>query len=955
MSLATGSGIWNLICERMSIEPKMSSCRYAIGIDLGTTNCSLAYVDLDDASAQPRVFAIPQWEQVGTSVADASLPSFYYVPLKSEWKRGQLNLPHHPEEKVTEFAIGRLARWQSSRTPGRVIHQAKSWLCHDGVDREERILPWQVGELIGDERRSPVEVAAAFLTHLREAWDYTLAAADARQAFCKQNIVITVPASFDEVAQRLTLRAADLAGYPMDRVRLLEEPQAAFYDWLATDEGTALEGQVLICDVGGGTTDFSLFTVDRDRQITRVAVGDHLLLGGDNIDLAIARSLEQKIVPDGDRLSSRAWTELVFAARLLKEEALKEDIAHVTDGADGDAPSRSDLLSVSIAGDGASLMASARTATISRDEVLAIVRSGFFPRVAATAKPQTQRLGFTSLGLRYAVDTAVTKHLAAFLEGRRVDAVLFNGGTLAPLALQREIITQIAAWQGGVPPRQLNNKEMHLSVALGAARYSVMQVQRSALIKGGYARSVYVEVDTGTQGTHGPEPRMSARRVMCIVPQGYDGTHDLTLTAMGLKVRADQPVRFQLYTSTRTRRAEDRVGEVLTLDHEEFRPLPPLTTKINISAQRHDLLIDVSLDVRVAETGLLALKLVSSDPMRPGSWQLDFNLRAPMVAIDDPVDLAEDTTAVGLDETKLKHANQLIDVLFGKKKILDRSSTPRTLIRDLESTLDLPREQWSTEQLRALWPQLADGMTRRSRSPEHESQWLSLAGYALRPGFGHVHDEWRMQDLWRSYEQGLFFPKDKQVEDQWWIMWRRVAGGLNKVQQSKLWDRIYPAVRRGDAAPELYLLAGSLERIDMQEKIRLGSQLVQQLAAGRRQHVNQKMWALARLASRVPLYGGSHQIVRPEPVVAWFEELQALRSHDPAYAKLPLFLSQAGRMIGDREYDLPAIVRQAFLSKLKECRAAPEQVAVVAAFVPVDHGARSQLFGEALPVGLVLS
>jgi len=927
----------------------MSSCRYAIGIDLGTTNCSMAYIDLHEPSGKPKVFDIPQWEQVGVYVAAASLPSFYYAPIKSEWKRGQLNLPHHAKEPIVEpsvdFAVGRLARWQSSRTPGRVIHQAKSWLCHEGVDREDRILPWHVGELNSDERRSPVEVSAAFLCHLRESWDHLMAQGDVSQSFYNQNIVITVPASFDEVAQRLTLKAADIAGYPLDRVRLLEEPQAAFYHWLNTSDGLQLTGQVLICDVGGGTTDFSLFSAGSDGQITRVAVGEHLLLGGDNIDLAIAKILERKILPDGERLSSREWTELVFASRILKEEALK-DTGSAAPDAEG-ARSLDELLSVSIAGDGASLMASARTASMSRGEVLETLVGGFFPRVSADARPKTQQLGFTALGLRFARDTAITRHLAAFLSGRKVDAVLFNGGTLAPKLLQNEITAQIAEWQGGVAPRLLDNSAMDLAVALGAARYSSLQVQRTALIKGGYARSVYAEVDASI---HAQGSKVAGTKLICIVPQGYDGTHDLKLEQMGLKVRAAQPVRFQLYTSTK--RAGDQVGVVTALDPELFRPLPPLATKIDAEGRTVDQLIDVSLDVRVAETGLLALRLVSVDPKHPAFWQLDFNLRATASTPDRAPVAGE--AEVHFEVTKLKESAQIIDNLFGKKKSVERSSTPRTLIKDLESTLDLPREQWSTEQLRALWPRLADGMTRRSRSPEHESQWLSLAGYCLRPGFGHAHDEWRMMDLWRCYEQGLCFPKDKQVEDQWWIMWRRVAGGLDKQQQAKLWDRIYPAVRKGEAQPELYLLAGSLERIDMQEKIRLGSQLVQQIAAGRRQNVNQKMWALARLASRVPLYGGAHQIVRPEPVVAWFEELKALGPNDPAFAKLPIFLSQAGRMIGDREYDLPASSRKAFIAKLRECKATQEQMVVVEELIPVDNLTRSQLFGEALPVGLVL-
>ena len=927
----------------MSIKQEMADFRYAIGIDLGTTNCSLAYVNLSEPDAAPIIFEIPQWEQAGSLVTSPTLPSFYYVATKGESKRAHLRLPQQDAESVVDFAVGRLARWQSSQTPGRVIHQAKSWLCHEGVDREECILPWQIGELIGSERRSPVEVSAAFLRHLRESWDRSIAKGDDSLCFARQHIVITVPASFDDTAQRLTLKAAALAGYPSTQIKLLEEPQAAFYHWLTTTADSQHSGQVLICDIGGGTTDFSLFSVQDDGQISREAVGEHLLLGGDNIDLAIAKAVEHQILPEGGRLSSREWTELVFASRLLKEEALKK-----TTVVGDDTAAMDELLSVSIAGDGASLMASAKTASLSRREILNLVMDGFFPVVGGDAKPQVARLGFTSLGLRYAADTAITRHLAAFLAGRKVDAVLFNGGSLTPPALQRAVVRLLASWQNGVEPVVLKNNSMDLAVALGAAHFSSLQVKRSLLIKSGYARSVYIEVDAASLSS---DASASELKLVCIVPQGFDGAQDLTLDQIGLKVRAGQPVRFQLYTSNK--RPSDQVGGLAKLDLKEFKALPAVTAKIDLPTKSTDQLIDVSLGVSLAETGLLALRLLSTDPRYPGSWQLDFNLRVQTSPLEK--ESTTDAERPKYDSAKLKDAASLIDALFGKKKIDVRPSSPRTLLRDLEASLDLPREKWSPDQLRALWSHLADGMTRRSRSPEHEAQWLSLAGYALRPGFGHVHDEWRMLDLWRSYEQGMFFPRERQVEDQWWIMWRRVAGGLDKNQQAKIWDRIYPAVRKGDAQPELYLLAGSLERIEMQEKIRLGNQLVQQIAAGRVQNVNQKMWALARLASRVPLYGGAHQIVRPETVVSWFEALKGLRPSDAAYAKLPLFLSQAGRMIGDREYDLAGDVRDAFVAKLKACKSSPEEIAVVEAYVPVDYGTRSQLFGEALPVGLVLS
>ena len=272
--------------------PELS--RYVIGIDLGTTNCALSYIDTKEgASARPQILPIPQWETEGTIVAAEMLPSVYYIPVKAEHRRGQLKLALHQELAAPDYAVGRLARLKASQLPGRVIHSAKSWLCHAGVNREDRILPWHSDEVIGDERRSPIEASAAYLEHLRRAWDAVIG------DFAHQDVTITVPASFDEVAQRLTLEAAAQAGFDRSRVRLLEEPQAAFYHWLG-DQKTLTSGNILICDVGGGTSDFSLFKVASGSgsrpEIERIAVSEHLLLGGDNIDLAIAHTIERKLV-----------------------------------------------------------------------------------------------------------------------------------------------------------------------------------------------------------------------------------------------------------------------------------------------------------------------------------------------------------------------------------------------------------------------------------------------------------------------------------------------------------------------------------------------------------------------------------------------------------------------------------------------------------------------------------
>jgi molecular chaperone DnaK (HSP70) len=908
---------------------KSDASRYVIGIDLGTTNCALSYVDTKAGKDAPPVsLAIPQWETEGTTVAGEMLPSFYYVPVKAEHRRGQLKLPFHQASEPPDFAVGRLARLKASLVPGRVVHSAKSWLCHGGVSREDRILPWHSDEVIGDERRSPIEVSAAYLEHLRLAWDAALG------DFAAQDVTITVPASFDEVAQRLTLDAAAMAGFDRARVRLLEEPQAAFYYWLSK-QGQTPTGTVLICDIGGGTSDFSLFNVEAGAggrpDIERIAVSEHLLLGGDNIDLALAHALERKMVGEGRKLSSRQWAQLVFESRKIKEKALSEM------GAAG-----SDELFVSVAGEGASLFASTLTASLTRAEIEAQILDGFLPRCDRDAQPRKQRSGLLQLGLPYAQDTAMTRHLAAFLAGRRVDAVLFTGGTLKPPFVRERLVALISEWQGQAP-LVLDNDAMDLAVAHGAACYGAVLRREVGRIKSGYPRSLYIEA-ARAGGAHA---------LVCVVPKGFDGHAPLSIEGLGLKVRTDRPVRFQLFSSIK--RDKDAIGDVVPLDADMFHPLAPLHTKLDLAGgkSKGDTLVDIALEVRLSETGILQLTAAAGERR----WQLDFNVRAAAQQLESDRAQSSPLVSQTIPEAKLKVARDKLDSFFGKRKLAEfEADNPKYLVRDLEEVVGRSREDWDTPFLRSLWPHLEQGLTRRGRSLGHEVSWLYLAGYSLRPGYGYELDEWRVAELWRAWELGMSFSKERQVEEQWWIMWRRVAGGLTRDQQDAIFAKIFPMVLKGEASShEVYMLAGSLERLEMSKKIRLGNQLVQHIAFGKKQYLEQRMWALGRIASRVPLYGGPESIVRPKFIGDWFRELEGLDMSRPPYKGLLQFLAQAGRMVGDREFDLPEDLREAFLEKLVKSGATEEQQRVVREHVAVDTAARAQLFGESLPTGLVLA
>lgn len=922
--------------------------RYAAGIDLGTTNCALSYIETARDSV-PQSFEIPQRENESTVVRSKLLPSYYYLPPKAEWKRGQLKQNWSSEEDAPDFVVGRYARSATAVQPGRVIQSAKSWICHGGISREDRILPWHSDELIGDDRRSPVEVSAAYLEHLRRAWNHAHVGDDSRLE--EQVVTITVPASFDETAQALTVRAAEKAGFSPERIHLLEEPQAAFYSWLRQEGSRETIAQllseadarsVLICDIGGGTSDFSLFRVTRGEgrpKIERIAVSEHLLLGGDNIDLAIAHILESRLTKS--KLSSRQWAQLVSAARDLKERALS------------DQGTPDEELHVSLAGEGSSLFAKVLSAGIKRSEVLEVVLGGFFPACAKDSKPRKSASGLKTLGLPYAHDSAVTHYIADFVSAKHVDAVLFTGGSLTPKFLQEHLLSIISSWQQS-PPLLLANQEMDLAVAHGAAAFSSTFNQPSASlgstdrIKAGYPRSLYLELAHSR--------KENGQSLLCVVPKGFDGHAALRIDSLNMKALVGAPVRFQLFSALQ--RDADRPGDLLKLHEGEFHPLSPLHTVLKplagSAAIKNAGTIDVALEVMLMSTGMLQLYCVNRESGE--KWQLEFNVRD--LSYEGAEQVAEESVAASsIDKTRFQKGLEKFEEHFGKKKKSDGDQdNPKYLVRTMEEIFGCERKDWDIGSLRRMWPALREGMTRKSRSVGHEVSWLYLAGYALRPGYGVELDEWRVSELWKAYDLGMAFPKERQVEEQWWIMWRRVAGGLTREQQEKIFDKIFPAIRKGNVpSSEIYMLAGSLERIEMGNKVRLGNYLVQQISEGRKQFLDQKLWALARIASRVLMHGSAESIVRPAFVEEWFGKLRGINVRDKQYARLTSFLSQAGRIVNDREFDLSNDVRSAMIVLLEKAGAESSMVRPLLEFVPVDAEAKSRLFGEELPAGLILN
>ena len=919
----------------------MARAKFSIGIDLGTTNCAMAYETLDEAPSRTEVFPISQLETARAFVEAFTLPSFLYLAPKQE-----IDNLAGADAEGNRWIPGRLARKKAAESPGRVAHSAKSWLCHHAVDRTAPFLPWRSDEIPPDKRISPIQASALLLEYLRAVWDVRFGGAG--HLFSDQEVTVTVPASFDAVAQTLTLDAARQAGFP-EKVRLLEEPQAAFYCWLE-DNGLAggplkqAPAHVLVIDIGGGTTDLSLFEIiaqtgDSVPRIKRVAVSDHLLLGGDNIDLALAHNLEPRL--SNEPLSPVQWNFLVARCRDLKEQCFSDESI--------------DIFPIAVPGRGSSLFGGTLSCRITRAEIESIVLDGFFPACALDSQPARVQTGLREWALPYAVDSAITRYLADFLRGRPpIQSVLFNGGSLYPEPLRRRLLEQIARWQNGAKPQMLNNSEPSLAVARGAARFGKIVYHRSLRIEADVARSLYLEVhrrpDQHSKGT--------APTLLCILASGASTEEEFQIADVGLELRLNRAVRFQAYYSTR--RSEDKIGELVMWNERDFRRLPPLQTTAKLSGRSVEGdRLPVTLKIYINELGLLRIACVSVNPSIRETWPLEFNLRAEdsedsQKTLNEPVTRA--ALDPGVEPARLESAQARIQAVFSRP--LDRRDklTAANLFKSLERILGTPKAEWNWVLIRSLWQTLLNCHSDRSRSVEHEETWLILAGFFLRPGFSGDGDESRIDDLWRLQADGPAHP-GKRIHMQEFILWRRVAGGLSRERQEQILVRQMPQLDAGKNAPaELVRLAGSLERIDIQKKIELVELFLSAARglAAENQHCVPQLAALGLLLNRAPLYTGAETVIPPSYVERVFDTLSDFEWTEPDLGEIQTLFLRAARVVDNPKIDLAKSLRQKIASKLERWGVVPVRLARIRSFVPIAVTDRASLFGEALPPGLVL-
>src|SRR5262245_49727056 len=916
------------------------------------------------------MFRVPQLTAPGLVEPYPVLPSFLFFPDADELESGALSTPWAPRP---DTIVGVLARERGAVAPARQVASAKSWLAHPAVDRRAAILPW--GETPGP-KISPVDASARYLSHIRDSWNTVVASSDTASRLERQTIVLTVPASFDEEARELTVEAARDAQFA--NLTLIEEPIACFYAWMAAQHRPGrrherlADGQVaLVCDVGGGTSDFSLIRVFAGRSksagggsFERIAIGDHLLLGGDNVDLALATLAEQRL--------AELRPDLRLA--IMQRSALRRLCSAAKERLLGDEPP--DRVTVTLLGTGHRVVGGSMSTEISRADAERTIEA-FLPISAGGefANPRDRRVGLRELGLPFETDPAITRHLAGFLAraspaasahvatvgGRsmvRPDVVLFNGGFFRPTVARERVVQALGAWFDA-PPRVLTSGSLDAAVALGAAVYGRLRAgvgPSLSFVKAGSGHAYYI-------GLRAPEAERPTPAV-CVLARGTDEGTDARIDHP-FTVMTNRPVSFALYSSTIR---SDRTGDVVDLAPDEpIREHAPLVTVLRYGRKSRQVELPVMVSVAFTEVGTLELwcESRSSDHR----WRLQFQLRgaADDVRTPDGNDGSDDAAAPADSETLSPPDAVVSDGAIAEgemaiRSVFERTSsavTAETLVAHLEQILGFGKTAWPLAIIRRFADVLIEIAAERRKSATLEARWLNLFGFCLRPGFGAAKDPWRISEARTVYVAGPAFPGAVQNRAEWLVLWSRVAGGFSAGQQRELAQRVIGALGLGGKkAPRLnpqeeresWRLAASLERLDVATRIKIGDELVRRV---RRAATDASLlWAIGRGGARTPFYGSLSSVVPPHDAARWLDVLVSVKITS---ADLIAAIVQIAGVTGDSLRDLDERKRRRAGARLRGTDAGDE--ALRALERPVVRSAldASRVFGEPLPSGLRLA
>ncbi len=919
--------------------------QYVIGIDLGTTNSAVSYVDVaalkktmaetrhtPDKDTVIKVFNVPQLTGLGEFTKIPVLPSFLYIPGEYDISKEVLR---HPWKKREDLFAGTFARDHGSKIPSRLVSSAKSWLCNPGVDREAKILPWGSE---GFDKVSPVTATSEYLGHIRSAWNHFVK--DEDQFLENQFVVITVPASFNEEARDLTMEAVRMAGFGSS-VTLLEEPLAAFYSWLIRHESdwqTRVGEQelILVCDVGGGTTDFSLITLkktDGSPRFERVAVGDHLILGGDNIDLALARIVEGKF-QSKTSLTPDKWKTLCHRCRDAKERILDKGERSVR---------------ITLKGEGRALIAGTLAADLTRADVESVLRGKFFADVV-TSEFTEEDTGkqIADFGLPFEKESSVTKHIVCFLENHKdtvkkvlgkdspmPDFILFNGGTLKPTLVQSRIKEAIRRWfkvSNSQKPVILENDRPELAVGVGASYYGLVKQGIGVRVGSGSPRNYYLGISVVDS---------EKKKAVCLVERGLDEGSKIDLQDLSFDVLANQPVSFDVYSSSF--RSGDSAGDVISVD-DTLSSMAPIQTIVKFGKKGEKKQLPITVGAEYTEMG--SLLMFCRSKVSDHEWKLQFQLRqagnAAVAAPDSEV----------YDDAMIQDALNLLDQAFGGDE-----EQLRTIVRSLEDVVAQKKANWPLSFLRALADKLIKIAQTRTASPACEARWLNLTGFCMRPGFGDAFDQERIRQLWKIYLTGLTHDKIPQNRLEWWIFIRRMAAGLNAGQQRQFYQDTASLLikpEKNKMTPqeqtELWMASGNMERLLVKDKIVLAKALIKMIKPGKK--MDRHLWTLSRFGARELLYGSADRVLPAAEVVRWIQKIMKMQWHknEPVHEMIVSLV----RKTGDRTRDLSDEALEKIFQWMISQGSDPEKLAGIKEKTEMGMREKSLQFGERLPAGLIL-
>jgi len=905
----------------------MSKFKYFVGIDLGTTNSVVSYRDANDAVDNNHLLSIPQFMSDASIREFTHLPSAIYILAKDE--QGQLSqtLPWSQADKTDNFVLGMGALELGKRRANQLVQSAKSWLSHRQVDRREKILPWGSD---CESKLSPLEATALILKHLHQTWNHKFRDAP----LSEQQVALTLPASFDEEARAFTLEAAKKAG--LDNLYLIEEPQAACYHWISKPEQLeqlSNKKMLLVVDIGGGTTDFSLVKIqnlNNKVSLHRVAVGNHLLLGGDNLDQALAYQLDpQKI----SALSASRLAALVQQTRQAKEVLLSLD-----------AP---ETLTLTVLGGGSKLIGGSQKFTVERDTLISQIDNGFFPYVKLVDKVNQASYGVHTLGLPYEKDAAITRHLAEFLSmhtndiqaacGAGIlvpDAILFNGGLFNSDKLKNRLTDQLTQWRGA-ELFECSDLEPNDAVAKGACVYVAGLTSSEsgvARIESGVAHTLYLALQGG--------------KFLTLLPKGQAKSQWVELE-QEFRVTLGQDVQFPLY------RGDDSLinapGDLLDND-DDVMFISDLEAHLSSDNEQQ---VAVKIRAQLTEIGVLAVELNAVNSQ--DTWSLDFT------TFNKSEDSAKNTSSNNdLMHKNLGLAEELLTQCFSKLGQKQDVKAIKSLKTEIDKLLG-PRDDWNLVTSRRLVDKLWSLRSGRQKSPSHERQWYQLTGFCMRPGYGAENDHERVKQLYTLTQQA---PKhdDSMVWGQYWTLWRRISAGLDEKEQGLLHKKFAeyysPSGQRSRdkvkqltsrSGDDLIRMVGSLERLPLEIKINSIDWLKKRLTKS--SEPDTAWWTIGRLASQQLILS---DVIEPMPLDKVKPLLETCLKEDWKKRKQAGLAGVLMTQINTNQDKEIEVLKQKVIKKLKKDKCPNHWISRLEEKEQLDKDALNRFIGDSLPIGLSL-